>query len=60
VSLWDELEETRGVKVPVFTLEPDKVATWAQMLSGKGCIWTSGYVFKLDPIPVNKEESYSI
>jgi len=54
VSLWDELEETRGVKVPVFTLEPDKVATWAQMLSGKGGIWTSGYVFKLDPIPVNK------
>ncbi|MFM9264953.1 SAV_2336 N-terminal domain-related protein [Tychonema sp. BBK16] len=54
VSLWDELEETRGVKVPVFTLEPDKVATWAQMLSGKGGIWTSGYVFKLDPIPVNQ------
>ena len=54
VSLWDELEEMRGVKVPVFTLEPDKVATWAQMLSGKGSIWTSGYVFKLDPIPVNK------
>ena len=54
VSLWDELEETRGIKVPVFTLEPNKVATWAQMLSGKGSIWTSGYVFKLDPIPVNK------
>jgi hypothetical protein len=54
VSLWDELEEMHGVKVPVFTLEPDKVATWAQMLSGKGGIWTSGYVFKLDPIPVNK------
>jgi hypothetical protein len=54
VSLWDELEEMRGVKVPVFTLEPDKVATWAQMLSGKGGIWTLGYVFKLDPIPVNK------
>ena len=54
VSLWDELEGMRGVKVPVFTLEPDKVATWAQMLSGKGGIWTSGYVFKLDSIPVNK------
>ncbi|MGM3307211.1 SAV_2336 N-terminal domain-related protein [Anabaena sp. WFMT] len=54
VSLWDELEEETGVKVPVFTLEPDKVATWAQMLSGKGNIWTLGYVFKLDP-PVKKE-----
>ncbi|PSB04961.1 GUN4 domain-containing protein [Merismopedia glauca] len=54
VSLWDELEETRGVKVPVFTLEADKVATWAQMLSGKGSIWTSGYLFKLDPPPVSQ------
>ena len=54
VSLWDELEEETGVKVPVFTLEPDKVATWAQMLSGKGSIWTLGYVFKLDA-PVKKE-----
>jgi GTPase SAR1 family protein len=54
VSLWEELEETRGVKVPVFTLEPDRVATWAQMLSGKGSTWTAGYVFKLDPIPARQ------
>ncbi|WDD36284.1 SAV_2336 N-terminal domain-related protein (plasmid) [Nostoc sp. UHCC 0926] len=55
VSLWDELEEERGVKVPVFTLEADKVVTWAQMVSGKGSIWTLGYVFKLDATPVQKE-----
>jgi hypothetical protein len=55
VSLWDELDEETGVKVPVFTLEPEKVATWAQMLSGKGSIWTLGYVFKLNTTPVNKE-----
>ncbi|HEY9691096.1 MAG TPA: SAV_2336 N-terminal domain-related protein [Oculatellaceae cyanobacterium] len=55
VSLWDELEEDRGIKVPVFTLEPDKVATWAQMLAGRGSIWTLGYVFKLDVTPINKE-----
>jgi hypothetical protein len=55
VSLWDELDEETGVKVPVFTLEPDKVATWAQMLSGKGNIWTLGYLFKLKATPVNKE-----
>jgi NACHT domain len=54
VSLWDELEETRGVKVPIFTLEPDRVATWAQMLSGKGSTWTAGYVFKLDPLPARQ------
>lgn len=55
VSLWDELEEDRGIKVPVFTLEQDKVATWAQMLAGRGSIWTLGYVFKLDAASVNKE-----
>lgn len=55
VSLWDELEEDKGIKVPVFTLEPDKVATWAQMLAGRGSIWTLGYVFKLDATSVNKE-----
>jgi AAA-like domain/Effector-associated domain 10 len=54
VSLWDELDETRGVKIPIFTLEPDRVATWAQMLSGRGSIWTAGYVFKLDPLPVRQ------
>jgi hypothetical protein len=57
VSLWDELEEDRGIKVPVFTLEPDKVANWAQMLAGRGSIWTLGYVFKLDATSVNKESS---
>ncbi|MBD2343636.1 sigma-70 family RNA polymerase sigma factor [Anabaena subtropica] len=57
VSFWDELEEETGVKVPVFTLEQDKVATWAQMLSGKGSIWTLGYVFKLNVTPVDRESS---
>ncbi|MBW4612709.1 MAG: hypothetical protein KME21_05400 [Desmonostoc vinosum HA7617-LM4] len=57
VSFWDELDEETGVKVPVFTLEQDKVATWAQMLSGKGNIWTLGYVFKLNATPVDKESS---
>ena len=55
VSLWDELDEESGVKVPVFTLEEDKVVTWAQMLSGKGSIWTLGYVFKLNATSVKKE-----
>jgi hypothetical protein len=40
--------------LPIFTLEPDRVATWAQMLSGKGSTWTAGYVFKLDPLPARQ------
>jgi hypothetical protein len=46
---WDEVDEERVVKVPVFTLERDRAEIWAQMLAGKGSIWTSGYLFKSDP-----------
>ena len=55
VSLWEELEEKKGVKVPIFTLEEDKATTWAQMLSGKSSVSTLGFVFKLDaPVKENK------
>ena len=47
VSLWEELEGGKGVKVPVFTLEAEQAKTWAQMLSGRGSVWTRGVVFKL-------------
>ncbi|GGA17779.1 SAV_2336 N-terminal domain-related protein [Okeania sp. KiyG1] len=50
VSLWEELEEKKGVKVPIFTLEEDKATTWAQMLSGKSSVSTLGFVFKLDAL----------
>jgi GUN4-like len=52
---WDEVDEERVVKVPVFTLERDRAEIWAQMLAGKGSIWTSGYLFKLDT--ANRKES---
>jgi len=52
---WDEVEEERVVKVPVFTLEPERAEIWAQMLAGKGNIWSSGYLFKLDT--ANRKES---
>ncbi|MEY3866268.1 MAG: hypothetical protein RLZZ338_159 [Cyanobacteriota bacterium] len=52
---WDEVEEERVVKVPVFTLERDRAEIWAQMLAGKGSIWASGYLFKLEN--ANRKES---
>ncbi len=55
LSLWEELEPEEVVKVPVFTLEEDRVATWAQMLSGNSSIWTAGVGFKLDN-PVQEEK----
>jgi cyanophycinase len=46
VSLWSEIDEAIGIKVPVFTLEPDLVSNWAQMLVGKSNIQSLGFVFK--------------
>ena len=46
VSLWSEIDEATDIKVPVFTLEPEQVSKWAQMLVGKGSIQSSGFVFK--------------
>ncbi len=46
ISLWSEIDEAKGIKVPVFTLEPERVSKWAQMLVGKGSIQSLGFVFK--------------
>ncbi len=59
VSLWEELEEKKGVKVPVFTLEEDKAKTWAQMLSGKSSVWSLGFLFKLDA-PVQENSLFNL
>lgn len=59
VSLWEELEEKKGVKVPIFTLEEDKATTWAQMLSGKSSVSTLGFVFKLDA-PVRENRLFNL
>jgi hypothetical protein len=56
VSLWEDLEEVRGAKVPVFSLEVERVAIWAQMLSGRS-VWATGYLFKLEDIAVSQAES---
>ena len=56
VSLWSEIDEATGIKVPVFTLERDQVANWAQMLVGKGNIQSSGYVFKPEARTLEREK----
>ncbi|MGD1701385.1 SAV_2336 N-terminal domain-related protein [Dapis sp. BLCC M229] len=59
VSLWEELEEKKGIKVPIFTLEEDKTETWAQMLSGKSSVSTLGFLFKLDA-PVKENSLFNL
>ena len=43
---WDEEVAHSVVKVPIFTLEPESVGTWARLLAGKGKVWAAGYLFK--------------
>ncbi len=58
VSLWSEIDEATGIKVPVFTLERDRVANWAQMLVGKGSIQSSGYVFKPEARNLGRDKPF--
>jgi formylglycine-generating enzyme required for sulfatase activity len=44
--LWDEIDKDEDIKVPIFTLEPEMVATWSKMVAGMGTVWTSGVVFQ--------------
>jgi formylglycine-generating enzyme required for sulfatase activity len=34
-----------GIKVPVFTLEPELIETWSEMVVGKGIVGAGGFVF---------------
>ncbi|MDE5091865.1 MAG: formylglycine-generating enzyme family protein [Trichodesmium sp. St18_bin3_1_1] len=34
-----------GIKVPVFSLEPELIETWSEMVVGKGIIGAGGFVF---------------
>jgi formylglycine-generating enzyme required for sulfatase activity len=45
LAAWDNIDINSGVKVPVITLEPEAIATWAQMVAGAGDTKTVGFVF---------------
>ncbi|MCT7973432.1 SAV_2336 N-terminal domain-related protein [Laspinema olomoucense] len=43
---WDKEVTHQVVKVPIFTLEPESVGSWARLVAGKGKVWAPGYLFK--------------
>ena len=43
--LWKDIDLDRGIKVPVFTLDPQVALNWSQMVAGKSDANTSGFVF---------------
>jgi eukaryotic-like serine/threonine-protein kinase len=56
LSLWDDVDLDLGIKVPVVTLEPAPIKTWAQLVAGKGGIQSPGFVFDPEPLPTAGEE----
>jgi UDP-N-acetylenolpyruvoylglucosamine reductase len=56
LSLWDDVDLDLGIKVPVVTLEPAPMKTWAQLVAGKGGIQSPGFVFDPEPLPTAGEE----
>jgi WD40 repeat protein/HEAT repeat protein len=56
LSLWDDVDLDLGIKVPVVTLEPAPIETWAQLVAGKGGIQSPGFVFDPEPLPTAGDE----
>ena len=56
-SPWEDINYETGIKVPIFTLEPDKLAPWAQMLAVRGESWARGVIFTTEVLPDNEIEN---
>jgi HEAT repeat protein len=56
LSLWDDVDLDLGIKVPVVTLEPAPMKTWAQLVAGKGGIQSPGFVFDPEPMASTGKE----
>jgi hypothetical protein len=57
LSLWDDVDLDLGIKVPVVTLEPAPMKTWAQLVAGKGGIQSPGFVFDPESLTAGEEQS---
>jgi formylglycine-generating enzyme required for sulfatase activity len=55
VLLWDDINFATGIKVPVFTLEPEVALTWSEMVAGKSYAKATGFVFSPEP-PIEDSE----
>ena len=60
LSLWDDVDLDLGIKVPVVTLEPAPMKTWAQLVAGKGGIQSPGFVFDPEPMPTVGDERLAL
>jgi WD domain, G-beta repeat len=56
LSLWDDVDLDLGIKVPVVTLEPGTMKSWAQLVAGKGGMQSPGFVFDPEPMPIVDHE----
>ncbi|MCL2924772.1 MAG: formylglycine-generating enzyme family protein, partial [Trichodesmium sp. MAG_R04] len=45
VLFWRNHNLQTGIKVPVFSLEPELIETWSEMVVGKGIVGAGGFVF---------------
>ncbi|MBD2770828.1 formylglycine-generating enzyme family protein [Iningainema tapete] len=57
VLLWDDINFATGIKVPVFTLEPEMAATWSEMVVGKSYAKATGFVFPSEIHLIDDEDS---
>ena len=61
-SLWEDLKREKIIKLPVITLEPFSLETWAKVIAGRGNSSTPGFVFDWEFLKkqINKEQQHQI
>ncbi|MGB3760348.1 MAG: SAV_2336 N-terminal domain-related protein, partial [Rivularia sp. (in: cyanobacteria)] len=57
LSVWEEVDVSKGITTPVITLEPDSVKQWSRVVAGIGSTQTAGILFQPALIPQPSEIS---
>jgi WD40 repeat protein/nucleoside phosphorylase len=53
IALWDDVDLELGIKVPVVTLEEERIKLWAGLVAGRGGVQSPGFVFEPTPLLVD-------
>ena len=57
LPVWEEVNVSKSITLPVITLEPDSVKQWSRVVAGFGSTQTAGIVFEPNLIPDKSEIS---
>ena len=57
LPVWEEVDVSKSITLPVITLDPDSIKQWSRVVAGVGNTQTAGILFESDRIPQPSETS---